>query len=141
MKLNDEETLLNEIPDIFRKAPPIRPRGDEPEEIEERKGKMHRFASNRMENEDEKDDKDIYKQWTTADSRIELRKDAMENATVILFQKDGKYGDQEDGPRHEDTRNNLSQEPAIMEIPADVVIPLHSDTQEDGDGEEVGATR
>jgi hypothetical protein len=46
---------------------------------------MHRFASNRMENEDEKDDKDIYKQWTTTDSRVELGKDAMENATVILY--------------------------------------------------------
>ena len=49
--LNDEVTLLNENPDIFRKAP----RRDEPEEVEERKGKRQRFASNRMENEDDKD--------------------------------------------------------------------------------------
>ena len=49
--LNDEVTLLKENPDIFRKAP----RRDEPEEVEERKGKRQRFASNRMENEDDKD--------------------------------------------------------------------------------------
>ena len=53
----------------------------------------------------------------------------------IPFQKDGEDSDQEDGPK--DTRYNLSQEPVIMEIPADGIIPLQSDTQEDGDGEEV----
>ena len=48
---------------------------------------------------------------------------------------DGEDGDQEDGP--EDTSNNLSQEPVIMEIPADGIVPLQGNTQEDGDGEEL----
>ena len=80
--LNDEETLLTENPEIFRKSPPIRPR---------------------VENEDEKDGKDIPKEWTPGNSRIEPGQDEMENATVIPFQKDVEDGAQEDGPGHEDT--------------------------------------
>ena len=45
--LNDEVTLLNENPDIFRKAPPIRPRMGETEEVEERKSKRQRFSEAR----------------------------------------------------------------------------------------------
>ena len=73
---NDEVTLLNENPEIFRKAPPIRPRGDEHEEVKERKRKRQRVASNRMGNQKENEDKDIPEEWTTANSRIEPGQDA-----------------------------------------------------------------
>ena len=55
--------------EIFRKGPPIRPRETEPEDAEERNGKRLRFASNSMENE--KDENNIPKEWTTSNSRIE----------------------------------------------------------------------
>ena len=71
--LNDEETLLNENPEIFRKGPPIRPRETEPEDAEERYGKRLRFASNSMENEN--DENNIPKEWTTSNSMIEQEQD------------------------------------------------------------------
>ena len=65
--------MLNENPEIFRKGPPIRPREPEPEDAEERNGKRLRFASNSMENEN--DENNIPKEWTTSNSRIEQEQD------------------------------------------------------------------
>ena len=82
-----------------------------------------RFASNSMENEKDNDDKDIPKEWTAGNTRIEPGQDDMENAHVPPAQNDEEDGDQDYEPENEDARNILSQEPVIMEMPADGIEP------------------